>query len=73
MYWRRLLVGCSLGGLAMVAKETIFDVIRPDFTTLALVSAERCFSLRNFLQPYIWWGLRHLKYFLFLHGAGVDE
>ena len=50
MYWRRLLVGCSLGGLAMVAKETIFDVRRPDFTTLALVAAVRCFWLRNCLN-----------------------
>ena len=62
-----------LGGLAIVSKEPIVDGRISELTRLALVSAVRCFSLRNFLQPNIWWGLRYSKYFLFLHGSGVDE
>ena len=42
-YWRRFLLVFFLGGLAMVAKETIVDRIRPEFTKLALVAAVRCF------------------------------
>ena len=42
-YWRRFFLVFSLGGLAMVAKETIVDRIRPEFTKLALVAAVRCF------------------------------
>ena len=72
-YWHRLLVVFPLVGLAIVAKEPIVDGRISELTRLALVSAVRCFSLRNFLQPNIWWGLRYSKYFLFLHGYGVDE
>ena len=42
-YWRRFWMGFPLGGFEIVAKESIVDGIRPEFTRLALVAAVRCF------------------------------
>ena len=42
-YWRRFLMGFTLGGLAMVEKKPIVDGRRTDFTRLALVAAVSCF------------------------------
>ena len=42
-YWRRFLTVFPLGGLEMVAKETIVDGRRTEFTIIALVAAVSCF------------------------------
>ena len=42
-YWCRFLVVFPLGGLVVMAKDTIVDGRRPELTRLALVAAVRCF------------------------------
>ena len=62
-----------LVGFLIVAKELILDGRIHELTILALVSAVRCFWLRNFLQPKMQWRLRDLNCVLFSHGASVNE
>ena len=72
-YWRCFLIVFPLRVLVIVANKLIVDGRRPQFTRLALVSAVRCFLLRNCLQPKILWIFSDLNCVLFSHGAGVNK
>ena len=52
-YWIRFFIVFPLGGLVIVAKETIVDGRRHELTRLASVAMLRCSWLWNCLQPKI--------------------
>ena len=69
----RFLVCFPFAGFAIVAKETMVDGSRLEFTKLAFVAAVRCFWFLNCLHPNVQWIFKDLHWVLFLHGAGVDD
>ena len=66
-------MGFPLVGLAIVEKEPMVDVSRPDFSRLALVAAVGCFYFLDCLQSNIRWRFKDSDWVLFSHGAGVDD
>ena len=67
------MIGFTFSGFAIVAKETMVDGSRPEFTKLAFVAAVRCFWFLNCIHPNILWIFSDSNWILFSHGAGVDD
>ena len=71
--WRRFLMVFPLWGLAILAKESMIEESRTEFTSLELVAAVICFLFLNFIQPKMRWRFKEPNWVLFSHGAGVND
>ena len=70
--WRCFLMGVTLQGFVIVAKEPMVDGSIPEFTKLAFVAAVRWFWFLNYLHPKMMCRFKDLNWVIFSHCAGVN-